>query len=57
MGSNPNETPLYGHLYYELHKGVKLRLNDVVEVIGILDTVEANVPVEEPTGQSDLAGG
>lgn len=52
MGSNPKETPVVCQLYYDIHKGPKLRLNDVVEVIGILDPVEARAPIEE--GQSFL---
>ena len=47
MGSNPKETPVVCHFYYDIHKGPKLRLNDVVEVIGMLDPVFTSNQMDE----------
>ncbi len=52
MGANPNETPVVCHFYYDIHKGPKLRLNDVVEVIGMLDPVPMSNQVDESDDRS-----
>lgn len=52
MGSNPKETPVVCHFYYDIHKGPKLRLNDVVEVIGMLEPAPTSNQMDEPHDHS-----